>query len=83
MRMLFKHTGQIFRHFKGDLYLMLGFAQHTETGEKMVVYQALYDDCEMYVRPYDMFAEEVPKNKANPTGQKYRFELHRVLSEVE
>lgn len=83
MRMLYKYTGQIFRHFKGDLYMMIGFAQHTETYEQMVIYQALYDDCEIYVRPKKMFEEEVPKNKVNPTGQKYRFEVHRILSEVQ
>ena len=76
--MLHKYKGQILRHFKGDLYLLLDFAYHTETGEKMVIYKALYGECEMYVRPYQMFAEEVPAGKDNPTGQKFRFMYHEV-----
>ena len=86
MRMLHKYEGQIFRHFKGDLYLIIGFAQHTETGEKMVIYKALYGDCETYVRPYDMFAEEVPEcsnvEGKNTTGQKFRFQHWEVESKL-
>jgi len=82
MRMLHKSKGFIFRHFKGDLYLLVDFAKHTETGEQMVIYKALYDDCGLYVRPYNMFIEEVPVGKENPTGQKYRFEPHFVESKV-
>ena len=82
MRMLHKCKGFIFRHFKGDLYLLIDFAKHTETGEEMVVYKALYGDCGLYVRPYNMFVEEVPVGKENPTGQKYRFEEHFVESKV-
>ena len=82
MRMLHKYEGQVFRHFKGDLYLLLGFAYHTETGEKMVIYKALYDECETYVRPYEMFAELVPEGKENPTGQKFRFMYWQVESVV-
>lgn len=67
-------TGKIIRHFKGDLYLILGVAQHTETGEKMVIYKALYGKCETYARPLPMFNEVVAEGKVNPTGQKYRFE---------
>jgi len=72
--------GKVVRHFKGDLYLVLEFAEHTETGKMMVVYRALYGDCNAYVRPYEMFNEEVPEGKENPTGQKYRFELYEVKS---
>jgi len=81
--MLHPYKGFIFRHFKGNLYLLVDFAKHTETGEQMVIYKALYGDCGLYVRPYSMFVEEVPAEKENPTGQKYRFELHFVESEVE
>ena len=80
--MLHKYKGLIFKHFKGNLYLLVDFAKHTETGEHMVIYKALYGDCGLYVRPYDMFAEEVPTGKENPTGQKFRFVHYEVESKV-
>ena len=58
-----KSIGKIFRHFKGDLYLVEGVVTHSESGEKMVLYRALYGECGQFVRPYDMFLEEVPKEK--------------------
>lgn len=72
--------GKIFRHFKGDLYLVEDFVTHSETQEKLVLYRALYGSCGLYVRPYNMFLEEVPCEKENPTGQKYRFEEYEVKS---
>lgn len=80
MRDISNSKGKIFRHFKGDLYLVEGFVTHSETQEKMVLYRALYGDCGLFVRPYDMFLEEVPAEKENPTGQKYRFEEYVVKS---
>lgn len=80
MRNIEKSFGKIFRHFKGDLYLVEGTCTHSESGEKMVLYRALYGDCGLYVRPLEMFLEEVPENKENPTGQKYRFEEYEVKS---
>ena len=65
----------IYRHFKGDYYLVEDIAYHSETMEKMVVYRALYDDTKLYVRPYDMFLEEVNRN-----GKKYRFEEQYIKS---
>lgn len=66
--------GKTVRHFKGNMYLIEDVAMHSETNEWMVVYRALYGECGCYVRPFEMFFEEVPKEKNNPTGQKYRFE---------
>lgn len=70
------NAGTVVRHFKGDLYLVLVVGEHTETGEKMVVYKALYGEGKIWIRPYSMFTELVPKGKENPTGQTFRFEIY-------
>jgi hypothetical protein len=49
----------IYQHYKGNKYEVYATAQHSETEEWMVVYKALYDEQGMWVRPYDMFVEEV------------------------
>lgn len=65
----------IYKHFKGDLYIVEDIAINSENEEKMVIYRALYGDRELWVRPYDSFIEEVNKN-----NQKYRFELQNIKS---
>ncbi len=77
------YTHGIYKHFKGNKYMVLTLAQHTETNEKMVVYQALYGYGRVYVRPYDMFISKVDKNKYPDVEQKYRFEFIATQDDYE
>jgi len=52
----------VYRHFKGGMYRLIGVANHSETLEPMVVYQALYGKCELWVRPANMWLEQVEKD---------------------
>jgi len=78
--------GDIVKHFKREfiqdpqeeyLYEVVSWARHSETDERYVVYRALYGTKETWVRPYEMFMEEVDREKYPQVKQRFRFELYR------
>lgn len=70
----------IYRHYKGDLYLVEDIATHSETGEKLVIYRGLYENSPLYARPMLLFLDKLDSDKAKEFGQENRFELQNIKS---
>ena len=68
-------VGRIYKHFKGNYYIVLGFALNTETEEQMVIYKALYGEGQVFARPLTSFTEKVEEK-----SQEHRFELQNIES---
>ncbi|MEI3401447.1 MAG: DUF1653 domain-containing protein [Clostridia bacterium] len=70
----------VYKHFKGDYYLVEEIAKDSETQKEMVVYRRLYGNGDLWIRPKEMFLSEVDHEKYPNVKQKYRFELQKIES---
>ena len=71
---------RIYKHFKGNYYLVVDVAIDTETNREVVIYRSLYGDMKLWVRDKEMFLSEVDHYKYPDVLQKYRFELQDIDS---
>lgn len=73
----------IYKHFKGDYYLVEEVGKDSDTQDSVVIYRHLYGDGSVCVRPLDDFLSEVDHNKYPTVQQQYRFELQNIESKME
>ena len=73
-------TGRIYRHFKGDYYIVIDTALNNEDERVYVIYRALYGDGQLFVRPLEDFTARVDRNKYPNATQEYKFELQDINS---
>ena len=73
----------VYKHFKGDYYIVEDIALHSEKQEEFVVYRQLYGENKLYIRPKEMFLSEVDHKNYPNVEQKYRFELQDIKSKKE
>lgn len=72
--------GRIYRHFKGDYYIVIDTALNNEDERVYVIYRALYGDGQLFVRPLEDFTARVDRNKYSNATQEYKFELQDINS---
>lgn len=72
--------GRVYRHFKGDYYLVEALAHDAESGEPCVIYRKLYGDGALWVRPLERFLSRVDREKYPEVKQEYRFALQDIPS---
>lgn len=70
----------IYKHFKGNYYLVIDIATYSETEESVVIYRELYGEHKLWVRPVSMFLSKVDHEKYPEVKQEYRFELQDIKS---
>ena len=70
----------IYKHFKGDLYIVEDIAIDSETNKEVVIYRGLYGSSPLYIRDLEMFLSKVDKEKYPEVKQEYRFELQNIPS---
>lgn len=75
-------AGDVFLHFKGKYYVVLMLAHHSETGETLVIYRAMYGTRRVCARPVEMFLSEVDREKYPDVTQEFRFEYVGSVGEI-
>ena len=73
---------RVYKHFKGDYYLVEDLARDSETDEELVIYRKLYGDGSLWVRPLSMFLSKVDHERYPNVKQRFRFELVDIESKA-